>query len=151
MLFSNCTMVSPFILYAVLAHWLLNEKARNCWRGVNEFYGLYLLCYANGQMYVYLIASLILLSSTSFLPCTNSSQPGWFHIETYCMEGNLDTTKIWRNWWPTKNSPNFPHPNFYTSIVKSHVNIKQIEYILGTCPTTYRVPSITLLIAMGCG
>ena len=40
----------------------------------------------------------------------------------YCMEGNFGTAKIWRNWWLTKNSPNFHHPNFYTSMVKSHMN-----------------------------
>ena len=48
-----------------------------------------------------------------------------------------------------KNSPNFHHLNFYTSIVKSHVNIKQIEDVfLGKCATTCRIPSITLSIAM---
>ena len=51
-----------------------------------------------------------------------------------------------------QNLPIFHYPNFYTSIVKSHMNIEQIEDIfLGTCPTTCRVPSITLLIAMACG
>ena len=41
---------------ASLSLWLMNENVRNCWRGVNELYGLYLLCYANGQMHLWLIA-----------------------------------------------------------------------------------------------
>ena len=45
------------------------------------------------------------------------------------MEENFGTTKIWQNGQPTKNSSNFHHPNFYTSI-ESHVNIKQIYWKL---------------------
>ena len=76
------------------------------------------------------------------------------------MEGNFGTTKIWLNLQLTKNSPNFHHPNFYTSIVKSHVsvilppllkNIEQLEDIfLGMRPTTSRAPSIVFLIATAC-
>ena len=43
------------------------------------------------------------------------------------MEGNFGATKIWRNWQPTQNSPNFHHPKFHTSI-DSHVNIAQIDW-----------------------
>ena len=38
-----------------------------------------------------------------------------------------DRPKIWQNWRPTKNLPNFHHPNFYISI-ESHVNIEQIDW-----------------------
>ena len=45
----------------------------------------YLLCHANGQMHVYLIASSVkIIIKCNFLPLTDSSQPGGcFHIETY--------------------------------------------------------------------
>ena len=38
---------------------MVNEKVRNCWWGINELYGLYLLHHANGKMHVYLITSSI--------------------------------------------------------------------------------------------
>ena len=38
-------------------------------------------CHTNGQMHVCLIASLVKIITKL---CTNSSQPGWFHVET-CM------------------------------------------------------------------
>ena len=52
--FMHCAMVSSFVL-ASLSLWMVNEKVRNRWRGVNELYGLYLLHYANGQIHVCLI------------------------------------------------------------------------------------------------
>ena len=47
--------------------------------------GLYLLCHAHSQMHVYctwLHNPLKLLTSVILLLCTDSSQPGWFHVET---------------------------------------------------------------------
>ena len=62
----------------------MNEKVRNHWRGVDELYGLYLLCHANGLMHMYLIASSVkIITECNFCPCAESSQPEWFHIETY--------------------------------------------------------------------
>ena len=49
--FIHCAMVSPFVL-ASLSLWMVNEKVRNHWRGVNEMYGIYLLCQASGQMHI---------------------------------------------------------------------------------------------------
>ena len=77
--FIHCTMVSPFVLPCLLSLWLVNEKVRNHWRGVNELYDFYLLNHANGQMHVCLIASL----PSTLLLCTDSSQSGWFLVETY--------------------------------------------------------------------
>ena len=44
-------------------------------------HGLHLLHHTNGQMHMYFIASS--LPSAMFMPRTDSSQPGWFHIEIY--------------------------------------------------------------------
>ena len=44
---------------ASLSLWLVNEKVRKHWRGVDELYGLYLLGHPNSQMHVYLITSSI--------------------------------------------------------------------------------------------
>ena len=44
----------------------------------------------NGQMHVYLIASSIkiITKHNVFAICTDSSQPGWFHVDTYmCVFG----------------------------------------------------------------
>ena len=50
-------ILSSFI--ASLSLWLVNNKVRNRWRGVNELYSLYLLRHVNGQMHVCLIASFV--------------------------------------------------------------------------------------------
>ena len=67
----------------------LLQKCRNCWRGDNELYSLYLLHHINGHMHVCLITSYLLrLFPSEFLLCTNSSQQGWLYIETYmCILG----------------------------------------------------------------
>ena len=46
-------------------------------------YGLYLLHHANGQMHVYLVASSVKIITKHVLSCTDSSQLGWFYVETY--------------------------------------------------------------------
>ena len=46
----------------------------------------------------------------------------------YRMEGNFGATKIWWKWQLTKNLPNCHHPNFCISMVKSLLNIKQIDW-----------------------
>ena len=48
---------------------------------------LCLLCHINGQMCMCtcLHHPLKLLTSAVFLLCTDSSQPGWFHVETYML------------------------------------------------------------------
>ena len=76
-------MVSPFILHCFSFSLTGNEKVRNRWRGVNELYGLYLLHHDSGQMHVCLIASSFKITTKHVLSCTNSNQPGWFHVETY--------------------------------------------------------------------
>ena len=53
------------------------------WHSLDELYGLYLLYHCNGQMYMYLIASSIKNINKRVLQCTNSGQPGWFHVETH--------------------------------------------------------------------
>ena len=52
-------------------------------------YSLYLLRHANGDMQVCLIAlSVKIINKCKILLCTDSSQPGWFHVETYmCVIG----------------------------------------------------------------
>ena len=55
--FIHCAMESPFIIYCFPFSLTGEQNVRNRWRGVDELYGLYLLCHANGQMHMYLIAS----------------------------------------------------------------------------------------------
>ena len=62
---------------------MVNEKVRNHQRGVHELYGLYLIRYTNGQTHVYLIASSVKITTKHAMSCTNSSQPGQFHVEAY--------------------------------------------------------------------
>ena len=71
------------LLLASLSLWLVNKKVRNHSRGVDELFGLYLLCHDNGQMHMCLIASSVKIINKALLSCTNSGQPGWFHVETY--------------------------------------------------------------------
>ena len=54
--FIHCTIVSLLSFIASLSLWLVNEKVRNHWRGVDELNSLYLLRHANGLMHMYLIA-----------------------------------------------------------------------------------------------
>ena len=62
-------VLSSFL--ASLSLWLVNEKVRNCWRGVNELYSLCLLHYTNGQMHVCLIASSIkIINKCNICRCT---------------------------------------------------------------------------------
>ena len=61
--FIHYAIVSLFILHCFSSLWLVNEKVRNHWRGVDKLYGLYILHHANGQMYVYLIISSLLPSA----------------------------------------------------------------------------------------
>ena len=44
---------------------------------------LYLLHHTNSQVHVCLIASSVKLLPNVLLLCTDSSQPGWFHVDTY--------------------------------------------------------------------
>ena len=78
--FIHCTMVSPFILHCFPFSLTGEQKVRNCWRGVDELYALYLLHHANGQIHVCLLLKLL---PSTFLSCTDSSQPGSFDVETY--------------------------------------------------------------------
>ena len=48
-------------------------------------YTLCLLCLANGQMQVCLIAYSVKIITKSIAVITDTSQPGWFHVETYIM------------------------------------------------------------------
>ena len=83
----RCTFAPWWVFLSFIASlslWLLNEKVRSWLRGINELYDLYLLCRANGQVHVCLIASSIkIINKCNVLPYTDSSQPRWFHIETY--------------------------------------------------------------------
>ena len=58
--FIHCAMVSPFVLpcfpFSLTGEW---KGEKSLWRGVDESFGLYLLCHTNGQMQVCLIASSI--------------------------------------------------------------------------------------------
>ena len=75
-------VLSSFI--ASISLWMMNEKVRNHYRGVNKLYGLYLLHQANGQIHVYLsVSSVQIINKHIALPCTDSSEPGRFHIVTY--------------------------------------------------------------------
>ena len=65
---------------ACLSLWLLNEKVWNCWRGFNELYGSYYIILMAKNAWLHCLS--IFLPSM-FLPCTDSSQPGWFHDEIY--------------------------------------------------------------------
>ena len=76
----------PSLLLFLFDWWMKGKKTL---RGVNELYGLYLLCHTNGQFQVYLIASSIKILAM-FLLCTNSSQPEWFHVKTY-----MDILGLW--------------------------------------------------------
>ena len=50
---------------------------------VDELYSLYLLSDAIGQKHIYFIASSIkIINKHNVLPCTDSNQPGWFHVDT---------------------------------------------------------------------
>ena len=61
----------------------MNEKVRNCSRVVDKLYSFYLLCHANAQTHMCLIASSVKIITKSVLPYANSSQPGWFNVEIY--------------------------------------------------------------------
>ena len=57
---------------------------RSRWRGVDELYGLHLLRHINGQIHMNLIAlSVKIITKGDVLLCTDSSQSGWFDVETY--------------------------------------------------------------------
>ena len=56
--FIHCAMLSPFILHCFPFSLTGDQKGeKKFWTGANEFYGLYLLRHANGQIHVCLIAS----------------------------------------------------------------------------------------------
>ena len=87
-------MVSPFILPACLSIWLVNEKARNRWRGVDELYGFtYYVMLINSQIHVYLIPSFVKNIEKYYQAhCCRVqiqvSQDGFSHFETYmCVLG----------------------------------------------------------------
>ena len=45
----------------------------------------YYVHHANGHIHVCLIASSVkIIDKCNVLLCTDSSQPGWFHVETAC-------------------------------------------------------------------
>ena len=91
---------------------------------------------------------------TYVLKCGSLKATALYWSNCYRMEGNFGDAKIWQNWQMTTK---FLPSNFYTSIVKSYVNvilppllknIEQIEDIfLGLHPTTCTIPSIIFLIA----
>ena len=71
---------SVFILYSFPFFLTGEQKVRNHWRGVNILYSLYLLRHANGQIHMYLIASL--LTSAMFC-CVRIQVTRMVHVETY--------------------------------------------------------------------
>ena len=62
----NCTAYTYYI-----------KLMAECKRGVDELYSIYLLCHANGQMYVCLIASSIKSIIKRLVAMYHSSQPAW--------------------------------------------------------------------------
>ena len=46
-------------------------------------YGLYLLCHANGQTHVCLIALSVKIITKCIAVVYQFKSPGWFHVETY--------------------------------------------------------------------
>ena len=66
-----------------LSLWLVNEKVRNRWRGVDELYGFYLLRHANGLTHVCLIASSVKIIAIKRIAVVYGfKSPGWFDVET---------------------------------------------------------------------
>ena len=83
------TKLLPSMVLKPLLSFLFNwwMKRWDCWRGIDELYGLSLLHHTNGQTHVCLIASPVkIINKSNALPCTDSSQPGWFQVETYVYE-----------------------------------------------------------------
>ena len=82
--FIHRTIVSPFILQnfsiSLTHEWKDEKSLKRCWWIVMA-YTYYVMLMAI-CMCIWLHHPLKLSTSTAFLPCTNSSQPGWFHVET---------------------------------------------------------------------
>ena len=76
--FIHCAMASPFILHSFpfsLTGEQKGEKSlKKCWWIVQ-------LILINGQMHVCWLHHLLKLLPSALLPCTDSSQPGWFYAK----------------------------------------------------------------------
>ena len=103
--FIHWVMVSPFILpcfpFSFTGEWKGEKFLKRC----RWIVWLILLHHANGQIHMSLIASsLKIVNKWNVLPCTDSSQPGWFHVQTYMYVlgvwfDNTADTKIKHIWW----------------------------------------------------
>ena len=87
--FISCAIVSPFIIHYFLFSLSSEHKGEILWKRCRWIVWLILLCHANGQKHIYLIASSIkIIYKSNVLLCTDSNQPKWFHVETYlCILG----------------------------------------------------------------
>ena len=83
--FTHCVIVSHFFLHCFSFALTGTQNVRNHWRGVDELYSYtYYVTLMAKCMSIWLHHPLKILPSTKFLQCTDSSQPGWLHVET-CM------------------------------------------------------------------
>ena len=83
--FIHCAIVTVSILYYFSFSLTDEQKCKNhCKRDVNDCNGLYLLHHTNGQMHMCMITSSIkIIINAMLLSYTDSSQPGWFYVDTY--------------------------------------------------------------------
>ena len=103
--FIHCTIVSPFTLHHFsfsLTNQQRGEKSlKGCWWIIITAY-IYPITLMAKYTCTWLHHPLKLLVHTMFLPCTNSNQAGWLHVETHrCVLGlwfaNTATAKIIRS------------------------------------------------------
>ena len=67
--FIHCALVSPFILLCLLFSLTDERKGEKSLKGVDKLYGFYLLCHANGQMHLCLIASSVKIKISYNVHC----------------------------------------------------------------------------------
>ena len=87
--FIYCAILSPFILSCLLFPLTGKQKVKNCWRGVDELYSLYLLSHTYHEMHVCLIALSINIITKCIVAMSQFSIP-WpdhcFDAEHYCLQ-----------------------------------------------------------------
>ena len=116
----HCAMVSPFILncfpFTLTGEWKGPKLLKRRW-WIVQFIRIYYVMIMAKCMFTWLHHPLKLLPS-AFLLCIDSSQPGWFHIETY-----LHVLGLWfANTAVAKSSSRVYHDRLVDSI--HHVQIQ---------------------------
>ena len=82
----HCAMVSPFILPCLPFSLTGERKGEKSLKRFDELYGFYLLRHDRRKCVQVIASSVKIITkrlASALLLCTDSSQPGWFHVETY--------------------------------------------------------------------